>query len=145
MAVHGSPGEIEVSGVVDMSSWMQRLNEAKVRVAENETDPLREKVELVVRGMEAVSTAALLDLVGLPNTTGNARRISRTMRGLGYVPITSRRFMPGGWRDTVTRGWARPVRDAGGRGPGRDGSFPEGIAERSRRDAVPRPTSGRCR
>ena len=94
-----------------MSSWMQRLNEAKARVAEDETDPLREKVELVVRGMEAVSTAALLDLVGLPNTTGNGRRISKTMRSLGYVPMKSRRFLPGGYRDTVTRGWTRPYRE----------------------------------
>lgn len=73
-------------------------------------DPLREKVAAITRGMEAISTAALLDLIGLPNTTGNARRVSKTMQSLGFVPIKSRRFMPGGWRDTVTRGWARPVR-----------------------------------
>ena len=59
---------------------------------------------------DAISTAALLDLIGLPKTTGNGRRIAHSMRSLGFVPIKSRRFMPGGYRDTVTRGWARPVR-----------------------------------
>ena len=60
--------------------------------------------------MEGISTFAVLDLVGLPKTTGNARRIGATMRSLGFIPIKSRRLMPGGYRDTVTRGWARPVR-----------------------------------
>jgi hypothetical protein len=64
-----------------------------------------------VRGMEGVSTFALLDLLGLPKTTGNARRIGITMRALGFVPIKSRHLMPGGYRDTVTRGWARPIRE----------------------------------
>lgn len=32
--------------------------------------------------MEAISTNALLDLIGLTNTTGNARRISKTVLGL---------------------------------------------------------------
>ena len=36
-------------------------------------------------GTEAISTAALLDLIGLPATTGNARRMSKTMQSLGYV------------------------------------------------------------
>jgi hypothetical protein len=33
------------------------------------------------------------------------------MRSLGFVPIKSRRLEPGGYRDTVTRGWTRPVRE----------------------------------
>ena len=33
------------------------------------------------------------------------------MRFLGFIPIKSRRLMPGGYRDTVTRGWARPFRE----------------------------------
>jgi hypothetical protein len=32
------------------------------------------------------------------------------MREQNFVPIKTRRFMPGGFRDTVTRGWARPMR-----------------------------------
>src|SRR5262249_19547476 len=72
-----------------------------------------EKVEATVRGMEAISTVALLDLIGLSKTTGNSRRVAQTMRTLGFVPIKSRRLMPGGYRDTVTRGWARPVRQPG--------------------------------
>jgi hypothetical protein len=95
-----------------MLSFSERLNPAAEHVHCHEADPLRDKVERVVRGMDAISTAALLDLVGLRNTTGNARRISKTMQSLGYVAIKSRRFMPGGWKDTVTRGWSRPVRES---------------------------------
>jgi hypothetical protein len=91
-------------------SWIEKLHRAQAELTERNTDPLREKVEAIVRGMEGISTFAVLDLVGLPKTTGNARRISATMRSLGFIPIKSRRLMPGGYRDTVTRGWARPVR-----------------------------------
>jgi len=91
-------------------SWIERLHQLKAKDAERDADPLREKVEALVRGMEGVSTFALLDLLGLPKTTSNGRRIAATMRTLGFVPIKSRRLMPGGYRDTVTRGWARPVR-----------------------------------
>ena len=91
--------------------WLGKLHQAQAELAERDADPLREKVEGIVRGMEAISSHSLLDLLGLPKTTGNARRISPTMRSLGFVPIKSRRLMPGGWRDTVTRGWARPVRE----------------------------------
>ena len=94
-------------------AWMEKLHQAQAELAERSTDHFRGKVEDAVRGMEAVSTAALLDLLGLPKTTGNARRISATMCSLGFIPIKSRRLMPGGYRDTVTRGWARPVREVG--------------------------------
>jgi len=93
--------------------FLEKLNQAKEKLADRDADPLRANVEATVRGMEAISTVALLDLIGLPTTTGYARRISRTMRSLGFIPIKSRRLMPGGYRDTVTRGWARPVRNSG--------------------------------
>ena len=94
-----------------MLSFTARIRQATEELARHESDPLLEKVAAITRGMKAVSTVALLDLIGLPNTTSNARRISKTMRSLGFVPIKSRRFMPGGWRDTVARGWSRPLRD----------------------------------
>jgi hypothetical protein len=58
-----------------------------------------------------MSSAALLDLLRVPATTGTARRLAKIMRSIGFIPIKSRRLMPGGFRDTVTRGWARPIRD----------------------------------
>jgi hypothetical protein len=61
-----------------------------------------------------MSTAALLDLLGAEPATSNARRLAGLMRELGFIPIKTRRFMPGGFRDTVTRGWARPVRSLPG-------------------------------
>ena len=95
-------------------AWIEKLHRARAELAERDADPLRQKVEAAVRGMEAISTVALLDLLGLPKTTGNGRRIATTMRALGFIPIKSRRLMPGGYRDTVTRGWSRPVRTSSG-------------------------------
>jgi hypothetical protein len=93
-------------------SWIGRLHQARAALAERSTDPWRKRLEDAVRGEEAVSTSALLELVRVPMTTGNARRIAKTMRSLGFIPIKSRRLMPGGFRDTVARGWARPVRQS---------------------------------
>ncbi len=93
-----------------MLSWTERIRRAGEEIARHESDPLLQKVASITRGMDEISTHALLDLIGLPNTTGNARRVSKTMQSLGFIPIKSRRFMPGGWRDTVSRGWARAVR-----------------------------------
>jgi hypothetical protein len=89
-----------------------RLKQAQARLAEDDADPWRTKLEAAVRGTEAISSAALLDLLRVPATTGTARRLAKIMRQLGFIPIKSRRLMPGGFRDTVTRGWARPVREA---------------------------------
>ena len=93
-------------------SWLGRLHRLNAEAAARNADPLRMKIEDAVRGKEAVSTAALLDLLNLPKTTGSARLIAKSMRALGFVPIKSRRLMPGGFRDTVARGWARPVRQS---------------------------------
>jgi hypothetical protein len=96
-----------------MSSFLERLKQARAELAQHDADPLREKVEAAVCGKESIGTAPLLDLLDMPKTTGNARRISGTMRSLGFVPVKSRRFLPGGYQDTVTRGWTRPIRCAG--------------------------------
>jgi hypothetical protein len=96
-------------------SFLGRLYQAKAKLAELRAEPFRQKIEAAVRGKEAISTTALLDLLDMPKTTGNARRVAKTMRALKFVPIKSRRLMPGGFRDTVARGWARPVRKSGNR------------------------------
>jgi hypothetical protein len=94
-------------------SWLQRLDQAHAELADRSADPWRKKVESAVRGVGAMSSAALLDLLRVPATTGTARRLAKIMRSIGFIPIKSRRLMPGGFRDTVTRGWSRPVRDSG--------------------------------
>ena len=94
-------------------SWVERVHQARAE-ARRAADPWRKRLEDAVRGKEAVSTSALLELLGVPKTTANARRIAGTMRSLGFIPIKSRRLMPGGFRDTKARGWARPVRKTQG-------------------------------
>jgi hypothetical protein len=106
------PGS-RAAGGRQLMNYLERLRQAKAESAKRDADPLRGVVEASVRGMEAISTVALLDLIGLRKTTGNARRVSQTMRSLGFVPIKSRRLMPGGHLNNVTRGWARPLCGAG--------------------------------
>jgi hypothetical protein len=92
-------------------SWLQELHAAQAEIIKRSADPWTARLEQAVHGKEAVSTAALLDLIGVAKTTGNARRIAKTMRALNFIPIKSRRLMPGGFRDTVARGWTRPIRE----------------------------------
>ncbi len=94
-----------------MVSFIERVRQAEADLAAHAADPLLPQVKAIVRDHEAIGTAPLLDLLGLPKTTANGRRLARTMRSLGFVPIKSRRLMPGGYRDTVTRGWTCPIRD----------------------------------
>ena len=92
-------------------SLLSKLHEARLELDADREDPWRKKVEVAVCDKAAISTAALLDLLCAPATTGTARRLAAVMRSLHFIPIKSRRLMPGGRAgNTVTRGWARPVR-----------------------------------
>ena len=93
-------------------SLLRKLAEARAELAAHYEEPWLKKVAAAVRNKDAVSTAALLDLLPVPATTGTARRLAAVMRSLHFIPIKSRRLMPGGRAgNTVTRGWARPVRE----------------------------------
>jgi hypothetical protein len=94
------------------TSWVGRMYEACAQQAEQGSDPWKRVLERVLPpSVMSISTVALLDLVDVPHTTGNARRLAETMRALGWVGLKSRRLMPGGFRDTTIRGWARPARE----------------------------------
>jgi hypothetical protein len=115
-------------------SLLKSLAQACAELDAHREDPWRKKVEAEVRDKEFISTAALLDAVRVPATTGTARRLAAVMRDLQFIPIKSRRLMPGGRAgNTVTRGWARPVRNlrsspttsnAGRAGPNLQGMIP---------------------
>src|SRR5215475_4402349 len=92
-------------------SLLGQLAKARAELEARHEDPWRSKVEAAVRDTDTISTAALLDLLRVPATTATARRLATIMRSLHFIPIKSRRLMPGGRAgNTVTRGWARPVR-----------------------------------
>lgn len=115
-------------------SILGKLREARAELEAHHEDPWHSKVEAAVRDKDAISTAALLDLLRAPATTANGRRLATVMRSLNFIPIKSRRLMPGGRTgNTVTRGWARPVRqlksspticNAGGAGFNQQGMIP---------------------
>ena len=92
-------------------AFLERLQQARNEAATDNADPWRKKVAALVRDMDTVSTAALLDLLRVPATTATARRLAAIMRALNFIQIKSRRLMPGGLTgNTCTRGWARPIR-----------------------------------
>lgn len=92
-------------------SLIDRLHRAQAEVLANQEDPWRGALERALPGnVMCTSTVALLGLLDFPVTTGNARRLARTMRSMGWVGIKSRRLARGGWRTTECRGWSRPIR-----------------------------------
>jgi len=89
--------------------WVETLRRVEAEAAERGANPWRRALERdLPANVSCISTVALLDLLGLAPTTGNARRIAPTMRSMGFIPLKSRRLMPGGNRGTTIRGWARP-------------------------------------
>jgi hypothetical protein len=93
-------------------SFIEKLRHAQAALLEDDVDPWRRVLERALpANAVCTSTVALLDLLGFPPTTSNARRLARTMRSMGWVGIKSRRLSPGGWRTTECRGWSRPVRE----------------------------------
>jgi hypothetical protein len=81
--------DIAWQGIV--MAFLERLARARAELAERSEDPLRKKVAAAVRDMDTISTAALLDLLRVPATTGTARRLAAVMRELNFIPIKSRR------------------------------------------------------
>jgi hypothetical protein len=92
-------------------SWIANLNQARAdAVQHREHVPWLAAVRRALPpNIDTISTRSVLDLIDMPATTGNSRKIAAVMRILGYVPIKSRRLAPGGFRDTTTRGWTKPV------------------------------------
>jgi len=91
-------------------SLIERLHRAIGQKKDNHEDPWRCVLERALpANVSSTSTVALLGLLDFPVTTGNARRLARTMRSMGWVGIKSRRLAPGGWRATECRGWSRPI------------------------------------
>ena len=90
-------------------SLLERLHRAQAAIFDGEDDPWRRVLERALpANLKCTSTVALLALLDFPATTGNARRLARTMKSMGWVGIKSRRMAPGGWRTTECRGWSRP-------------------------------------
>jgi hypothetical protein len=92
-------------------SLLGKLREARAELEARHGDPFLEKVAAAVRDKDAISTAALLDLLRVPATTATARRLAAVMRSLNFVPIKSRRLCRAAGLETLLRG-AGPVPSA---------------------------------
>ena len=70
--------------------WLGRLHLATAELAGAESDPWRRVLERAVpANVMSISSVGLLDLVGVPPTTGNCRRLAVTMRAMGWVGLKS--------------------------------------------------------
>jgi hypothetical protein len=89
--------------------FVDRLNVGR---SEPATDPLLAPIKDIVERLEdgAISTAALLTLLGMRPSTDNARRVAPIMRQLNFLPWKSHRLQGGAGRGPECRGWLRPVR-----------------------------------
>jgi hypothetical protein len=115
-------------------SLLKKLEQARAELNTRGHDPWGASLKNALHGVDAISTAALLEMLRARATTGTARRLAVVMRDLHFIPIKSRRLMPGGRAgNTVTRGWVRPIREmksspttsnAGGAGFNRQGMIP---------------------
>ena len=104
-------------------SLIGRLHRATAEMVADQEDPWRRLLERALQAsVMSTSTVALLAMLDFPTTTGNARRLARTMRSMGWVGIKSRRLSPGGWRTTECRGWSRPEREIKSKKDARHGS-----------------------
>ena len=93
-------------------SLLRKLEHARSALDARSADPWKRMLQRDLPAhVTSISTVALLDLLDAPATTGNARRLAKTMRSMGFVPLKSRRLMPGGFRDTKIRGWARSIQE----------------------------------
>lgn len=92
-------------------TWIEKLQQATGPAVRRGQPWIGAVARALPGGITSISTVAVLDLLDVPTTTGNARRVATAMRALGFVPIKSRRLAPGGFRDTTIRGWARPIRE----------------------------------
>jgi hypothetical protein len=99
-------------------SLISRLHQIRDEMLDDQEDPWKRVLERALpANLVCTSTVALLDVLNFAATTGNARRLARTMRSMGWVGIKSRKLAPGGWRSTECRGWARPLREPRARQP----------------------------
>src|SRR4249920_2943461 len=91
-------------------SWSEKLERAAAEDVLRNEEPYVRILEraLPIDGC-AISTVMVLEFLGLRFNARNAQLISSTMRALGYFPLRSRKLLPGGWRQTVARGWVKPL------------------------------------
>ena len=75
-------------------SLLQRVRQARAELEQRHADPWRGIIERgVLANVTSMSTVALLDLVGVRATTGNARRLAKTIdnavAGVGRAQVAT--------------------------------------------------------
>jgi hypothetical protein len=90
-------------------SFAGEMQKQSAEIAASRRDPWMPRLKRALQNFDTISTAATLDMLRADHTRRNAMRLAPLMRELGYVSIMSRRLHPGGFKDTVSRGWTRKI------------------------------------
>jgi hypothetical protein len=96
------------------ASWLEQLDEERIKQTERDRDPVRRRLEPALRAVQVISSTMVCSLAGLRPNSVNMRKLTPTLRALGFVLIRSRTLPPGGHASSQCRGWARPVREPTG-------------------------------
>ena len=100
-------------------SWLDKLHEAQAKLAAQNADPWRLRLERVHGkigddGIERITTQLLFDILEVPQRSrgaGACRRLAKLMAELGWMAVRVRGLTRGGYLEQV-RGYCRePFRD----------------------------------
>ena len=93
--------------ITTMSSWVERLY-SYAQQTEQRSDPWRRVLERALpANVTSISTVSLLELLDVPPTTGNARRLARTMRSMGWVGLKSRQRISRHYNSRLVASYSR--------------------------------------
>lgn len=94
-----------------MASFLEQIRSEAAKAEKIATkSPYHDRIERFVSGQDMISTAAIQTHLGIGRNQHTAREIAPVMRELGYHPIQSARFLPGGHKSTIMRGWCKPCK-----------------------------------
>jgi hypothetical protein len=94
--------------------WIEVLRRAREQAAEQPAHPWAARLERLRGtvdndGVERITTQAVFDVLEVPQrarTAAACSLLARLMRGMGWMPIRTRRLTRGGFKDQV-RGYGR--------------------------------------
>jgi len=102
-----------------MVSWIEKLETAKAKYADQPVEPWRLPLERLHGkigddGIERISTQVVFDVLEVPQRArgaGACRRLAKVMQDLGWTPVRVRDLTRGGYKEQV-RGYCRDARQS---------------------------------
>jgi hypothetical protein len=124
-------------------SFVEKLQQASAALQQKEEVPWLAAISRILpKDTESISTRSVCDLLGIQLTTPHARKVAAAMRALGFVPMKSRRFLPGGFGSPAAQGWTKTMKAPRIGRPRKDEAIPPPKLGRPRKYEVRPPKDG---